>query len=100
LSYSLEEILSIVRQVCAALEHAHANGIIHRDLKPENVLLAPDGTAKLVDFGLARSVASRLTSEGTIPGRLPEALLGLLRSTPRLPKAPDPRRPYPADRRV
>jgi len=65
---ALPEILSVARQVCAALEHAHAHGIIHRDLKPENVLLAPDGTAKLMDFGLARSGASRHTAEGAIVG--------------------------------
>ncbi|KPK95025.1 MAG: hypothetical protein AMJ88_01535, partial [Anaerolineae bacterium SM23_ 63] len=62
---SLEEILDITKQVCAALEHAHESGIIHRDLKPENVTISPDGTAKLMDFGLARSVASRYTAEGT-----------------------------------
>jgi tetratricopeptide (TPR) repeat protein len=77
---SLEEILSITRQVCAALEHAHSHEIIHRDLKPENVLLAHDGSAKLTDFGLARSIASRLTSEGTIVGTVfylaPELALG------------------------
>jgi serine/threonine protein kinase len=83
---TLEEILAIARQVCAALEHAHAHGIIHRDLKPENVLMARDpraetmGTAKLVDFGLARSIASRVTSEGTIVGTVfylaPEQALG------------------------
>jgi tetratricopeptide (TPR) repeat protein len=83
---SLEETVSIARQVCAALEHAHARGIVHRDLKPENVLLALDpraeggGLAKLVDFGLARSMASRLTSEGTLVGTAfylaPELALG------------------------
>ena len=45
--------LSIARQICAALEHAHSHGIVKRDLEPETVLLAPDGTAKLTGFGLA-----------------------------------------------
>lgn len=65
---TLEKQLSIARQICAALEHAHAHGIIHRDLKPENVVLLPDGTAKLTDFGLARSATSRISSDGLIVG--------------------------------
>jgi tetratricopeptide (TPR) repeat protein len=82
----LEQILTITRQICAALDHAHSNGIIHRDLKPENVLITPDPraeggcAAKLVDFGLARSMTSRLTSEGTLVGTAsylaPELALG------------------------
>jgi tetratricopeptide (TPR) repeat protein len=77
---SLVETLAIARQVCDALEHAHSHGIVHRDLKPENVIVAADGTAKLTDFGLARSMASRITIEGSITGTVfylaPEQALG------------------------
>lgn len=65
---TLEKQLSTARQICSALEHAHSHGIIHRDLKPENVLVLADGTVKLTDFGLARSVTSRITSDGLIVG--------------------------------
>ncbi|MCJ7738067.1 MAG: ABC transporter substrate-binding protein, partial [Anaerolineae bacterium] len=77
---TLDDVIAVARQVCTALDHAHAHGIIHRDLKPENVLIAADGTAKLADFGLALSMASRLTSEGTVAGTVfylaPEQALG------------------------
>ncbi len=76
----METIVDIAKQIGAALDHAHTHGIIHRDLKPENILLTADGTAKLTDFGLARSLASRLTAEGTIVGTVfymaPEMALG------------------------
>jgi hypothetical protein len=72
--------LGVAHQICAALEHAHQHGIIHRDLKPENVIIDSEGNAKLMDFGLARSVTSRLTVEGQITGTVfylaPEVALG------------------------
>jgi len=58
----LDEALEIVRQVAEALEAAHAQGIIHRDLKPANIKVAPDGTVKVLDFGLAKAM------EGVSPG--------------------------------
>ncbi|MGZ8474731.1 MAG: serine/threonine-protein kinase [Candidatus Limnocylindria bacterium] len=73
----------ITADVADALYHAHQRGLVHRDVKPGNVLLSADGRTRLVDFGIARSLAEsaeRFTQAGTVMGTLsamaPEQLAG------------------------
>lgn len=74
-------VVAIAKQLCRALEVAHEQGVIHRDIKPQNLMVQPDGTLKVMDFGVARLLerASQLTSAGMVVGTpaymAPEQLL-------------------------
>jgi eukaryotic-like serine/threonine-protein kinase len=63
-----ELITDIATQGARALDAAHAAGIVHRDVKPGNLLLAPDGTLKITDFGIAKSAGNETTGVGVLLG--------------------------------
>ena len=63
---TIRERLELFEQVCQAIQHAHHKGVIHRDLKPGNVLVSTQDDrpfAKVIDFGIAKAIAQRLTDE-------------------------------------
>ena len=71
---ALDETLRLAIPLADALAYAHGQGLIHRDLKPANVLLRPDGSPVLADFGLARPIigdsAAQITATGAVMGTL------------------------------
>lgn len=60
--------MAVLLGLCRALEHAHRRGILHRDVKPANLQILPDGTCKLMDFGIARMGSAQLTATGMVLG--------------------------------
>ncbi len=66
---TMGKALSIAKQVCEGLMEAHELGVVHRDLKPQNIMIDTEGNARIMDFGIARTIhAEGLTAEGTVIG--------------------------------
>jgi eukaryotic-like serine/threonine-protein kinase len=77
--FAPQQILQVLGGVCAGLQAAHENGLVHRDLKPENIFLAETGAGdvtKILDFGLAKFLASTVDSAVATVDTLPGVLMG------------------------
>ncbi|MDX1640458.1 MAG: serine/threonine-protein kinase [Balneolaceae bacterium] len=67
--YTIEQRLELFRDVCSAVQFAHANLIIHRDLKADNIYVSKDGTVKVLDFGIAKLLDPTLTEKTLLETR-------------------------------
>ena len=97
----LREALSIARQICEALDAAHEQGIIHRDLKPANIKVRPDGSVKVLDFGLAKAVEAAPTADvagSTITSPALVSAVGVILGTAAY-MSPEQARGKPVDKR-
>jgi serine/threonine protein kinase/tetratricopeptide (TPR) repeat protein len=77
----VRESLNLAIQIARGLSAAHARNIVHRDVKPSNIIITNENVAKIVDFGLARVIATAsatqsISSTGTLPYMAPEQILG------------------------
>ena len=99
----LEEALQIALQIATALEAAHEKGIIHRDLKPANVIVTPERTVKVLDFGLAKAMEPESTSDGDLsqsPTLTMQATQARIILGTAAYMSPEQARGYPVDRRT
>ncbi len=99
--YSLDKALDCARQIASALEAAHERGITHRDLKPGNIMLKPDGTIKVLDFGLAKfgGSAPTVNSEDSPTLSMAATQAGTILGTAAY-MAPEQARGKPVDKRA
>src|ERR1700724_152 len=97
----LDEALRIARQIADALEAAHDKGITHRDLKPGNIKIKPDGTVKVLDFGLAKieAVSGVSQSENSPTLSMAATQMGVILGTAGY-MSPEQARGKPVDRRA
>ena len=100
----IDEAIPVARQIAEALEAAHAQGIIHRDLKPANIKLRPDGTVKVLDFGVAKvmeppATTSAGVSQSPTVTSPPQTMSGVILGTPAY-MSPEQARGKPFDKRA
>lgn len=77
---TIEAAISLTKQICEGLEEAHKHSVVHRDLKPSNIMIDADGNARIMDFGIARSLEAKgITGAGVMEASTTMRLKGFSR---------------------